>query len=555
MNSSTQHSPGRRSDPRLRAHAKVKRIWGSITSPLHLKVITAFWIIALAPLGILAQYNYRTTERALTNSAYQTLFTAASETAIRLDAFVAGSLGVISTEAQLPALAQYLSLPAHRRQDDQERARMLNILQTFTQKDAVFITSYGLLDLNGRNVIDTDGAGMGGNESARDYFRKVLDTGLAYVSAVEFDPTNGKACLSFSSIVHAAGGKPVGVLRARYSAAILQQLVIQTGGLIGPQSYPVLLDENGLFLADGLSTPNSPSSLLYKSAVALDAARVAELQAARRLPRQSPDTLLAQVPGMAGGLARANSAEPYFTIQRPAAGVGLYAAAAARMKRRPWLVAFLEPQMTLLAPVHAQARNTLLLVGVIALIVAIVAIAAARFLTNPIVHLTGVARQVAEGNFDTKAQVKSNDEIGMLAEAFNSMTVQLQALISNLEQRVAQLDRSNQALRESEDKFNRAFMLGPDFMAISRMKDGKYIDVNENFIKIFGYGREAVIGKTAQEIRFWGDPDARELFIKMLEGKGEVNNYETHFRAKDGSLIPCLVSARPIEIKGEKCII
>ncbi|MGD9217231.1 MAG: response regulator, partial [Desulfobacteraceae bacterium] len=42
---------------------------------------------------------------------------------------------------------------------------------------------------------------------------------------------------------------------------------------------------------------------------------------------------------------------------------------------------------------------------------------------------------------------------------------------------------------------------------------------------------------------------------KMLEGKGEVNNYETHFRAKDGSLIPCLVSARPIEIKGEKCII
>jgi PAS domain S-box-containing protein len=518
-------------------------------------VITAFWIIALVPLVILAQYNYRRTERALTNSAYQTLFAAASETAVRLDDFVAGNLGVIRTEAQLPGLAQYLNLPVHQRQDDQERERVLNILRTFAQKDAVFISSYGLLDLNGRNVIDTDDASMGGNASDRDYFRVVLETGLAYVSAVEFAPSDGKASLCFSSVVHSITGKPVGVLRARYSAAILQQLIVQTSGLIGPQSYPVLLDENGLFLADGLASPNSPSSLLYKSAVALDPARAAELQAACRLPLQPLDTLLAQVPGMAGGLVRVNSADPYFTIQRPAAGLGPHAAAAARMKRRPWLVAFLEPKMTLLAPVHAQARNTLLLVGVIALIVAIVAIAAARVLTNPIVHLTGVARQVAEGNLDAKAQVQSNDEIGILAEAFNSMTVQLQALIASLKQRVAELNRSNRALRESEDKFNRAFMLGPDFISISRMKDGKFIDVNDNFIRIFGYGRDAVIGKTAEEMSIWSDHDARELFIKKLEDKGEVNNYETHFRIKDGSLIPCLVSARPIEIKGEKCII
>jgi PAS domain S-box-containing protein len=87
------------------------------------------------------------------------------------------------------------------------------------------------------------------------------------------------------------------------------------------------------------------------------------------------------------------------------------------------------------------------------------------------------------------------------------------------------------------------------------MNDGKYIDANDNLIKISGYCRDEVIGKTTEEIRIWGDPDAREPFITKLEDKGEVNNYETHFRIKDGSLIPCLVSARPIEIKGEKCII
>jgi PAS domain S-box-containing protein len=524
-------------------------------SPLHLKVITAFWIIALVPLVILAQFNYRTTKRALTNSAHRTLFAAASETALRLDDFVAGNLGVISAEAQLPRLAEYLTLPAHKRRDDQERRRVLDILRTFTKKDAVFISSYGLLDLNGLNVIDTDGSRTGGNESSRDYFRVALETGLACVSAVEFAPGDGKACLCFSSVVHAATGKPVGVLRARHSAAILQQLVVQTSGLIGPQSYPVLLDENGLFLADGFSTPNSPSSLLFKSAVALDPARVAELQAVRRLPLQPLDTLLAQVPGMEDSLVRANSPAPYFTVQRPATGLGLLAAAAVRMNSRPWFVAFLEPQRTHLSPVRALARNTVLLAGVIALIVAIAAIAAARVLTNPIVHLTGVARQVTGGNLAAKAQVESKDEIGVLAQAFNSMTDKLQASIVSLGQRVAELNRSNQALRESEDKFNRAFMLGPDLISIYRMNDGKYIDANDNLIKISGYCRDEVIGKTTEEIRIWGDPDAREPFITKLEDKGEVNNYETNFRIKDGSLIPCLVSARPIEIKGEKCII
>ncbi len=477
MNRSTQPLPGQRNDKTQRVHGEAKRTGGSVATPLHLKVITAFLVIALVPLAILALLDYRTTARALTNSAHQTLFAAASETAVRLDDFVAGNLGVIGAEAQLPKLTQYLNRPVHRRQDDQKAEQVLTILQTLAQKDAVFISSYGLLDLSGRNVIDTDGSRMGGNESARDYFRVALETGLAFVSAVEFAPRDGKAYIHFSSVVRAVTGKPVGVLRARYSAAILQQLVVQDSGLVGPQSYPVLLDENGLFLGDGLSPPNSPSSLLYKSAVALDPARAAQLKAAHRLPLQPLNDFLAKAPGMADGLNRVDSADPYFTVQRPSVAMGLHAAAAARMKRRPWLVAFLVPEKTLLAPVRAQTRNTVLLAGLIALIVAIIAIAAARVLTNPIVHLTGVVRQVAEGNLDAKAHVKSKDEISVLAEAFNSMTDQLQALIDSLGQRLADLNRSNQALRESEERYRLVFESSPvsiweeDFSGVKAFMD------------------------------------------------------------------------------------
>jgi two-component system cell cycle sensor histidine kinase/response regulator CckA len=153
-------------------------------------------------------------------------------------------------------------------------------------------------------------------------------------------------------------------------------------------------------------------------------------------------------------------------------------------------------------------------------------------------------------------------EVNLVDKFGNVKTLFIQiGLIPGTKQSIASLiditprKQAEQALRESEDKFNRAFMFSPDLISIYRMKDGKYIDVNDNFLKISGYRRDEVIEKTAERLRIWGDPDDRELLIKKLEDTGGVNNYETNFRIKDGSLIPCLLSARLIEIKGEKCII
>ncbi len=432
MNGSTNQSQDQRTDGTLRPHSTTRRTSRSITSTLRAKVLLAFLVVALFPLVVLALLNHRTTRQALTNSANQALFAAASQTAAQLDAFISAELGVISTEAQLPMLAEYLNLPPNQREDSQVKAQVLDILRTFTQKDAVFISSYGLLDLKGRNVIDTDTLSIGGDESTRDYFRAALETGLAYVSPVEFAAGDGKANLYFSRVIYTVAGQPVGVLRVRYSAAILQQFALQDIGLIGPHSYPILLDENGIFLADGLSSLGSPSSLLYIPAVSLDPAHTAELEADWRLPPQPGDTLLAQMPGLADGLARVDSSEPYFTVRRTAADIGSQAAVVTRMKTRPWLVVFLEPQETFLAPVRAQTRDTVALAVIIVILVASAAIGAAQLLTNPIIRLTAAARQVAEGNLDAQARVESNDEIGVLAKAFNLMTSQLAETLEEL---------------------------------------------------------------------------------------------------------------------------
>ncbi len=76
--------------------------------------------------------------------------------------------------------------------------------------------------------------------------------------------------------------------------------------------------------------------------------------------------------------------------------------------------------------------------AVIAIILAVVAsLVVARSIAQPIIALSATAAQVSSGNLDLSVPVGRTDEMGVLAQAFNSMTAQLRGLVSGLEQRVA----------------------------------------------------------------------------------------------------------------------
>jgi len=57
--------------------------------------------------------------------------------------------------------------------------------------------------------------------------------------------------------------------------------------------------------------------------------------------------------------------------------------------------------------------------------------------------------------------------------------------------------QAEEALRQSEERFSSAFRVSPVAIAVSRLEDGAYIDVNESFVRLFGFPREEVIGHTA----------------------------------------------------------
>ena len=120
---------------------------------------------------------------------------------------------------------------------------------------------------------------------------------------------------------------------------------------------------------------------------------------------------------------------------------------------------------------------------------------------------------------------------------------------------ITERKRTEDALRESEDRFRITFQTSPDAVNINRLSDGLYIDVNEGFTELTGFTKDEVIGKTSLDIDIWSDPDDRKRLVAGLKKTGHVRNLEAKFRYKDGRVRTGLLSARIIVIKGEPHIL
>jgi PAS domain S-box-containing protein len=120
---------------------------------------------------------------------------------------------------------------------------------------------------------------------------------------------------------------------------------------------------------------------------------------------------------------------------------------------------------------------------------------------------------------------------------------------------ISERKRAEEALRESESKFSKAFQAAPDLFTISTLEDGRYIEVNEALERTLQYGRDEVIGRTARELNIWENPDDRVKVVRMLREKKKVRDFETRFRSKTGTVIVGLLSAELIEMKGEECLV
>ncbi len=120
---------------------------------------------------------------------------------------------------------------------------------------------------------------------------------------------------------------------------------------------------------------------------------------------------------------------------------------------------------------------------------------------------------------------------------------------------ITERKQADAKLRENEEKFSKMFRLNPEAMSITRLSDGCYLEVNDAFIRLSGYSRQEVIGRTSTEIGIWVDPRDRIQMIEALREHGKLHQFQTRFYRKDRSIVTALFSAVPIEMRGEQYLL
>jgi PAS domain S-box-containing protein len=115
--------------------------------------------------------------------------------------------------------------------------------------------------------------------------------------------------------------------------------------------------------------------------------------------------------------------------------------------------------------------------------------------------------------------------------------------------------RAEEALRESEERFLKAFHSSPAMMVMSTIDEGRLIEVNNVFLTTLGFKRDEVIGRTTLELNVFADPQHRDTIIRTVREKGSMRNVDGTLRLRNGEIRQCLFSGEIIELSGEKYLL
>ena len=181
------------------------------------------------------------------------------------------------------------------------------------------------------------------------------------------------------------------------------------------------------------------------------------------------------------------------------------------------------------------------------LIVLVIYFLRVRFV-KPITALTALSTKAAAGDLESAIQVKSEDEIGILAQSFLSMRSSIKDQLTNLQNENLERIKAENALRESEQKYRNVVNNASEMICVAQ--DGFLKYFNPIFIEISGFTFEEIVQKPFVEFIHPDDQKiVYERYESRLKGEELITVYPFRMVNKEGHIR--WVEIRPVVITWE----
>jgi len=119
---------------------------------------------------------------------------------------------------------------------------------------------------------------------------------------------------------------------------------------------------------------------------------------------------------------------------------------------------------------------------------------------------------------------------------------------------VTEKHRHEELLRQSEERFSKAFRSSPLGIAIVTVNEGRYVDVNDAFARMLGAAYDELVGKTVWQTNLWVDSLDRHTMIANLRKIGRFT-MQTRFNTKTKGICYVQIASELIDLGGEACVL
>ena len=207
------------------------------------------------------------------------------------------------------------------------------------------------------------------------------------------------------------------------------------------------------------------------------------------------------------------------------------------------------PRKVLFAEPNRVMIRNLTSVGIVAGLVLVIGWIGSRYLVlRPIQALVNFTAQLGAGDYGARTGLpRARDELRQLMGAFDQMAEALQ-------QREAERQSADNALKASEMRYRRLFETAQDGILILNAGTGQIDDVNPFLTDMLGYTREQLLGNKLWEIGPFKDTKASKAEFRELQREAYVRYEDLPLETSDGQSINVEFVSNVYQVNGGKVI-